>query len=290
LSHIAYIPVESRMETPLDAQSSDLLTKDYPIESSESRKPIDIPPELLYPILEEVVSSYLDFAITEPRETSVQLSREDNGGGEQTAGPDAEGGANDLQDAADKLPDNIVVSLLSVSYLFRDITLKILSGAFGIDRTVNGVCVQLSKVTNLHAYVFDYHFDSLSQNPWTLLKTSRRMYHLARTCKLRQEHVTTATNIISKSPLLIIYFYITVYAGFSRSLYSDVECLPPGTPYAFDALDGYANATGIAHFMKRPILFRRVLERLQYFMSSFNVGEIFPFILNFCAMVQYEYP
>lgn len=86
--------------------------------------------------------------------SSAELPREGNGI-EQAVGPDVGDGTRDLRDSTDELPDNTIVSLLSVSYSFRTITLKLLSIAFGIDQTADGVCVHLFEL-NRRPYVSDY--------------------------------------------------------------------------------------------------------------------------------------
>jgi hypothetical protein len=96
------------------------------------------------------VSGYVDLFITEPREEddfiySGTLPRplSQQGDNDESLHSDVELVAHDLQleEATEKLPHNIIISLLSVSYMFRDITLKILSEAFGIERTTDGRCI-----------------------------------------------------------------------------------------------------------------------------------------------------
>jgi hypothetical protein len=120
-----------------DTQPSCPLIKESPIK--RSRNLIDIPPEIVYPILQEAISSYIDFAITEPQEArSAVYLPGDNDGGSQTIDPDIENGRSGLPGVKDELPDNTIIPFLSVSYLFRDTTLKILSEVFYVKRKADG--------------------------------------------------------------------------------------------------------------------------------------------------------
>jgi hypothetical protein len=110
---------------------------------ARSNKPSAIPPEVLHTILGDAVSGHLDLLITEPRkDTSSQgASRLLRLFAAQQHGVVDD--QNDCwQETKEKPPANLntVTSLLSVSYLFRDVTLKILSDVFGIQRMADGRC------------------------------------------------------------------------------------------------------------------------------------------------------
>jgi hypothetical protein len=112
-------------------------------------KNLELPPEILHNIIADVVSGYVDLFITEPRDASnitrrLEPQHQDDNETVQSADSDVDPDGtvvHDLQEATEKLPHNIIISLLSVSYLFRDITLKILSDGFGIERTTDRKCV-----------------------------------------------------------------------------------------------------------------------------------------------------
>src|ERR1700722_2648266 len=84
----------------------------------------DIPPEIVHTILTDVLVDYVDRAITQER---------------QTQDPPAPPWHWEAIEARDPLPEiNALSQLSSVSFTFRDITLKILSEMFGIQRNQKG--------------------------------------------------------------------------------------------------------------------------------------------------------
>lgn len=122
-----------------------------------------VPPELLYDILAEVYSAYIDFAITVPpphelrriQRQQAQLSQLDDLTGENTAveniqtnavgaAPEDEDDLLDVpelsasmlatweaREAADPLPESQITPLLSVSRYIREIAMKVLHDALG---------------------------------------------------------------------------------------------------------------------------------------------------------------
>jgi hypothetical protein len=125
--------------------SSDTSKDDCPTQRNQ-----ELPPEVLYNILADVVSGYVDLFITEPRQAiSLAQNTEPQQGDSEEILQSTDSHVDDTlvtvvhnrQESTEKLPHNIVISLLSTSFLFRDITLKILHDGFGIDQTTVGRCV-----------------------------------------------------------------------------------------------------------------------------------------------------
>jgi hypothetical protein len=130
--------------------SSDTSKDDCPTQRNQ-----ELPPEVLYNILADVVSGYVDLFITEPRQaiSLAQNTEPQQGDSEeilQSTDSHVDGilvtgfhnrPLTEATETTEKLPYNIVISLLSTSFLFRDITLKILRDGFGIDQTTVERCV-----------------------------------------------------------------------------------------------------------------------------------------------------
>lgn len=91
-----------------------------------------LPPEILHEILADMIFDYVDLVITTPLALESSLS---------TGAPQNDAGSNEDQSDpdGDELPDNFIIPLLSVSYLFRETTLKILLHALDIDRNAEGM-------------------------------------------------------------------------------------------------------------------------------------------------------
>lgn len=139
---------------------------------------LQLPPELLYEVISDVVASWIDLAITAPigvapaQDASADASPGASGGtagddlgiegGEEVSDDDDDGDETDVDidppshserrrqlvehaasiDVDESLPPNYVEPLLLVSHVVREVTLRILSEALDIPRDPDGRLVR----------------------------------------------------------------------------------------------------------------------------------------------------
>jgi hypothetical protein len=272
------------MQTAVDMLSEGKCSADALRKESSaacSKKPIDLPPEVLYTILGDLVSGYLDLFITEPRrktnpEASLVLPQEGSSGDSlaqlaETGVVGGPGTRDTQQDTTEEFPVNTIISLLLVSYSFRDITLKILSDILGIQQAADGRCANFPEHA-FFSYCLYVYCISLSQSPRNMLKITRDLYHLGQTQILtRDQKFTDAKNQISQSPLLAAYVGLSIIEGHFRAPpdFLGSQAAKLNISEAEDAV-----LAGLRDFKPR-ILTQRAVHRTQSLSLTFDFGESF---------------
>jgi hypothetical protein len=252
---VLVLPFELYMDAHIHSRSERNCSSDTstaPCYSNDClRNSRELPPEILHNIITDVVASYVDLFIMEPRKAStlahgLEPQQADD---DETLPPvNSDVDRTAPRESAEKFPDNIVICLLSVSYLFRDITLKILRDGFGIERT-EGRCVIFFD----HEVSLCMSFRSPSQNLWNLLKISRDIDRWGRTQTLSQDQIIDTRNSISQSPLLNVYLFLSVVWAWLHD-HLDHSILD-------NALE-ICGVKGVSMQIRPPKLAQRIVERL----------------------------
>lgn len=173
---------------------------------------LQLPPELLYEVISDVVASWIDLAITAPisvapaQDASVEASPGASGstvgdelGGveddEEVSDDEEDGDETDVDvdppshselrrqlvqraasiDVDESLPPNYVESLLLVSHVVREVTLRILSEALDIPRDPDGRLVRSSFLNSGNFECSSRASVRLDRNPWACIKNGRRI-------------------------------------------------------------------------------------------------------------------